>query len=66
MLALIASQVIDQIDVDMQVVVESLRSGGRGRSERPGGRRCSVCGKAGQNARTCQVVLESSGDEFSD
>ncbi|KAM5527127.1 transposase [Fusarium oxysporum f. sp. phaseoli] len=57
-----ASQVIDQIDVDMQVVAELSRSGGRGRSERPGGRRCGVCGKAGHNARTCQVVIETSGE----
>jgi len=61
-----ASQVIDQMDVDTQVVAESSRSGGRGRSERPGGRRCGVCGKGGHNARTCQVVLESSGEEFSE
>ena len=61
-----ASQVIDQMDVDMQVVAESSRSGGRGRSERPGGRHCGVCGKGGHNARTCQEVLESSGKEFSE
>jgi hypothetical protein len=46
-------------------VAESSRSGGQGRLERPGGRRCGICGKAGHNARTCQVVLKSSGDEFS-
>ncbi|KAH7464036.1 hypothetical protein FOMA001_g17889 [Fusarium oxysporum f. sp. matthiolae] len=61
-----ASQVIDQMDVDTQVVAESSKGGGRGRSERPGGRRCGVCGKGGHNARTCQVVLESSGEEFSE
>jgi hypothetical protein len=60
-----ASQVIEQTDVDTQVVAESSRSGGRGRLERPGGRRCGICGKAGHNARTCQAVLKSSGDEFS-
>ncbi|KAM5529314.1 transposase [Fusarium oxysporum f. sp. phaseoli] len=59
-----ASQVIDQMDVDAQIVAESSRSGGRGRSERPGGRRCGVCGKAGHNARTCQVVIETSGEEY--
>jgi hypothetical protein len=35
------------MDVDAQVVAESSRNGARGRSERPGGRRCGVCGKAG-------------------
>ena len=60
-----ASQVIDQMDINTQVVAESSRSGGQGRSARPGVRRCGVCGKAGHNARTCQVVLESSENEFS-
>ncbi|ENH66071.1 hypothetical protein FOC1_g10000327, partial [Fusarium oxysporum f. sp. cubense race 1] len=59
------SQVINQIDVNTQVVAESSRSGGRGRSEQPGGQRCSVCGKGGHNARTCQVALKSSREEFS-
>ncbi|SCO84146.1 uncharacterized protein FRV6_08273 [Fusarium oxysporum] len=48
-----------------QVVAESSRSGGRGRSERPGGQRCGVCGKAGHNARTYQEGIEASGDEYS-
>jgi hypothetical protein len=61
-----ASQVIDQMDVDAQVVAESSRSGGRGRSARPGGRRCGVCGKAGHNARACQVVIETSGEQYSE
>jgi hypothetical protein len=34
-----ASQVIDQMDVDTQVVAESSRSGGQGRSKQPGRRR---------------------------
>jgi hypothetical protein len=61
-----ALQIIDQMDVDTQVVAESSRSGSRGRSERPGGRRCGVCGKVGHNARTCQVVIEISSDEYSE
>jgi hypothetical protein len=28
-------------------------------------RRCSVCSKAGHNARTCQVVIKTSGEEYS-
>ena len=58
-------QAIDQLDVDAQVVVESSRSGGQGRSARPRERRCGVCGKPGHNARTCQVVIETSGEEYS-
>ena len=57
---------IDQMDVDIQVIAELSRSGGQGRSARPGGRRCGVCGKAGHNARTCQVVIETSGEEYSE
>ncbi|KAJ3521022.1 hypothetical protein NM208_g13473 [Fusarium decemcellulare] len=61
-----AREAIDQMDVDAQVVAESSRSGGRGRSVGPGVRRCGVCGKPGHNARTCQVVIETSGEEYSE
>ncbi|OBS15414.1 hypothetical protein FPOA_17526 [Fusarium poae] len=61
-----ASQVIDQMDVDTQVVAESLRSGGRRRSVGPGVRRCGVCGETGHNARTCKVDIPASGDEYSE
>ena len=56
---------IDQRDVDAQVAAESLRSSGRGRSAIPRERRCGTCGKAGYNARTCQAVIETSGEEYS-
>ena len=56
---------IDQMDVSTQVLAELSRSGGRGRSVGPGVRRCGVCGKTGHNARTCQVVPEVSGEEYS-
>ena len=59
-------QAIDQIDVDAQVVAESSRSGGLGRSARSGVRHCGVCGKPGHNIRTCQVVIETSGEEYSE
>jgi hypothetical protein len=61
-----SSQVIDQMDVDTQVVAESSRSGGQGRSARPGIRRCGICGKTGHNARTCQEVIEPSGQDYSE
>jgi hypothetical protein len=61
-----ARDLIDQMDVDTQVVAESSRSGGQGRSARPGVRRCGICGKAGHDARTCQVVIETSGEEHSE
>ncbi|ENH74195.1 hypothetical protein FOC1_g10000070 [Fusarium oxysporum f. sp. cubense race 1] len=61
-----ASQVIDQMDVDTQVVAESSRSGGRRRSVGPGVRRCGVCGETGHNARTCKVYIPASGDEYSE
>ncbi|KAJ0127325.1 Uncharacterized protein HZ326_29573 [Fusarium oxysporum f. sp. albedinis] len=60
------SQVIDQMDVDIQVVAELSRSGSQGRSARPGSRRCSICSKAGHNARTCQVVIELPEQEYSE
>jgi hypothetical protein len=58
-------ELIDQIDVNTQVVAESSRSGGQGSSARPRERRCGRCGKTGHNARTCQVVIEASGEEYS-
>ena len=58
-------QAIDQMDVNAQVVAELSRSSGQGRSARAGVRRCGVCGKPGHNARTCQVAIETSGEEYS-
>ncbi|KAG6978255.1 Pogo transposable element with ZNF domain [Fusarium oxysporum f. sp. conglutinans] len=53
---------IDQMDVDTQVVAESSRNGGQGRSVGLGVRHCSVCGKTGHNARTCQEVIKVTED----
>ena len=55
----------DQIDIDTQVVAELSKSGGQGRSARPGVRRCGTCGKTGHNARTCQECIGVSGEEYS-
>jgi hypothetical protein len=60
-----ASQVIDQMDIGTQVPAELSKSGGQGRSVRPGGRRCGICGKSGHNARTCQVIIDTFGEEYS-
>ena len=56
---------IDQMDVNMQVMAESSRSGSQGSSVRPRVRHCGTCGKTGHNARTCQEGIEASGDEYS-
>jgi hypothetical protein len=61
-----ASQVIDQIDVNAQMEAETSRRGDRRRSVGPGVRRCGVCGETGHNARTCQVDIQASGDEYSE
>jgi hypothetical protein len=57
--------VIDQMDVDTQVLAGSPKSGGQGRSARPGVRRCGICGKAGHNVKTCQLLIEMSGKKYS-
>jgi hypothetical protein len=56
---------MDQRDVDAQVAAESLRSSSRGRSAIPRERRCGTCRKAGHNARTCQIIIETSEEEHS-
>ncbi|ENH71379.1 hypothetical protein FOC1_g10000087, partial [Fusarium oxysporum f. sp. cubense race 1] len=43
---------IDQMDMSTQVLAESSRSGGQGRSGQPKARRCRTCGKTRHNART--------------
>jgi hypothetical protein len=52
-----ASQAIDQIDIDAQVIAES--SSGRGRSQEAKVRQCSIYGKTGHTARTCQEAIEA-------
>jgi hypothetical protein len=55
-----AQDSIDQMDVSTQVVAESSRSGGQGRSRGPRVSRCGTCGKTGHNARTCQEGIQAS------
>ena len=59
-------QVIDQTDVDAQAVAGPSRSGGQGGPTRMKERRCGACGKTGHNARTCQIVVAMSLEEYSD
>ena len=40
--------------------------GGRRKRVETTGRKCSICGKSGHNARTCQEVEETSSEEESD
>jgi hypothetical protein len=57
---------IDQMDVNTQIMAESSRAGGQGRSVQSRERRCGVCGKPGHNARTCKIEVEASGQEYRD
>ena len=60
-----AREAIDQMNIDRQVEGESSRSGGQGGSARLRERRCGGCGKTGHNARTCQIVVVISEEEYS-
>ncbi|KAJ0126537.1 Frequency clock protein [Fusarium oxysporum f. sp. albedinis] len=59
-------QVIDQTDVDAQAVAGPSRSGGQGEPARMKERHCGACGKTGHNARTCQIVVAMTLEEYSD
>ncbi|KAJ0126973.1 Uncharacterized protein HZ326_29922 [Fusarium oxysporum f. sp. albedinis] len=59
-------QVIGQTDVDAQAVAGPSRRGGEGGPARLKERRCGACGKTGHNARTCQIVVAVSLEEYSD
>jgi hypothetical protein len=58
-------QAIDQMNVDGQAVQELLRRGSQGRSVQAKERRCGACVKIEHNARTCQVVVSVSEEEYS-
>ncbi|ENH66635.1 hypothetical protein FOC1_g10000501 [Fusarium oxysporum f. sp. cubense race 1] len=58
-------EAISQMDVDTQGVAELSRSGDRGGSARLKESRCGICGKAGHNRRTCQIIVYISGEEDS-
>jgi hypothetical protein len=56
----------DQKDVAQQIQQEMRGNGAGSNRGQPRQRRCGVCGKTGHNARTCQVEIESSGQEYSE
>ncbi len=55
-----AEDLLDQRAVDEQVKHETLQSGNRIKEGRTKSRCCSICGKPGHNARTCQEAVELS------
>jgi hypothetical protein len=54
-----------QNEVDMQLEEESRRNGRRKRRPETKERRCGVCGKAGHNARRCQIEVAVSQEQSS-
>jgi hypothetical protein len=55
-----------QAEVEEQVQQETRAQGGRKKRDETRQRRCGTCGKTGHNARTCQEVVETSEEEYSD
>jgi hypothetical protein len=56
----------DQKDVTQQIQQKIHKNGAGSSRSQPRQRRCSVCGKTGHNARTCQIEIESFGQEYSE
>lgn len=61
-----AKDLQDKRDVRQQVEQEIKASSGRKPREETCARCCSNCGKTGHNARTCQIIIETSGEEDSE
>ena len=61
-----AEDLQDQKDVELQVRQETRENGSGLRRGQARQRCCGVCGKPGHNARTCQIDIESSGQEYSE
>lgn len=61
-----AQELGDQMEVEVQLKEETrIRAGRRPRTETRA-RRCGNCGKAGHNARSCQIVVETSEEDDSE
>ncbi|PQM43465.1 hypothetical protein VC83_09592 [Pseudogymnoascus destructans] len=62
----VAQELQDERDVVQQVEQEIRASSGRKIREETRARRCSKCGGTGHNARTCQIVIDTSEEEDSE
>jgi hypothetical protein len=60
-----AEDLLDQRAIDEQILQENRQSGSRAGGARTKTRCCSICGKPGHNARTCQEAGESSDSSIS-
>jgi DDE superfamily endonuclease len=60
-----AQALIDNRDVTEQIKQETRGSRGRKEREETRARRCSNCNRTGHNARTCQIVIETSEEDNS-
>ena len=56
----------DERDVGEQVQQETRASAGRKPREETRARRCGNCGATGHNARTCDIIKETSEEEDSE
>ncbi|KFY94285.1 hypothetical protein V500_03350 [Pseudogymnoascus sp. VKM F-4518 (FW-2643)] len=61
-----AQELQDERDVVQQVEQEIRASSGRKPREETCARRCGKCGETGHNARTCQIVIDTSEEEDSE
>lgn len=55
-----------QRDVELQIREETQASSGRKPRTETRARRCGKCGEPGHNARTCQIVVETSEEDDSE
>jgi hypothetical protein len=61
-----AQDLQDERDVMQQVEQETKASSGRKPREETRARRCGKCSETGHNARTCQIAIDTSEEEYSE
>ena len=61
-----AQELQDERDIVEQVEQEIRASSGRKPREETRARRCGKCSKTGHNARTCQIIVDTSEEEDSE
>jgi hypothetical protein len=61
-----AEDLRDEIEIQVQVKREIRASSGRKPRTETHARRCGNCGETGHNARTCQIVIETSEEDESE